>query len=182
MAAAFRSLSPVGPQLTPEQEERGWAVMDAFDAARQSGDEHAELAAIGDFLDWQFSVGLMTRERWRELTAPFLLDAIARADEMPAGRALLQRLRDEALEAVNGDDYRERAAGALFILCVDGVQGPRLHEVRRQRQLAARNGVAFVAENAAPCLESGHWALEDVECQLAHAVALLDKAEGGDHD
>lgn len=179
MAAAFRSLSPVGPRLTEAQEARGFAVMEAFDAARKSGDAHAELAAIGDFLDWQFSVGLMTRDRWRELTAPYLLDAIARADEFPAGRAMLQRLRDDSLEAVNGDDYSERTAGALFILYVDGVQNPRRREARRLRQQEARDGVAFVAENAGPCLESGHWAPEDVECQLAHAVALLDRAEGG---
>ena len=37
MAAASRFLSPVEPQLAPEQEARGWAVLDALEAAKASG-------------------------------------------------------------------------------------------------------------------------------------------------
>lgn len=138
MAAAFRSLSPVEPQLTPEREAEFWPLYDAVEAAKASGDTHAELAAIGDFLDWQFSVGLMTRERWRELSAPFLLDAIARADEMPAGRELLERIRSDAGELLNSDDYRERAGAALFIVTKDAVQGPRMRSEARTREQCAK--------------------------------------------
>ncbi|WP_434026177.1 hypothetical protein [[Pseudomonas] boreopolis] len=185
MVAAFRPMSPMEPQLTAAQEARGWAVLDALDAAKAAGDDRAKIDAIGAFMDWQFAVGLLTRERWRKLAAPHLLDAIGVADTTVEGRVRLQKMRDAAVEALNGDDYEERTSAALFILCVDGVQNPRRREERRQRQLAARNGVAFVAENMWPCLESGHWAPEDVEGQLIDAVEMLDAlidAHEGDAD
>src|SRR5690606_2075386 len=164
----------------PEQEARGWAVLDALDAAKASGDKCRILQASLDLIDWQLAVGLLTREKVRRLLAPHLLDGITRPDAKPECRPHLQKLRDDALEALNGDDYRERTAAALFIMCLDGVQNPRRREAWERRQAAARAGVAFVAENAAPCLESGHWALEDVEAQLVHALDLLEQADGGD--
>ena len=182
MSAVYHALSPVELQLTEAQEDAFWIVWAALEAAEASGDTHAKVLANLALLDWKLEVGLLSRATVRRHVAPHLLDLIATVDAKPEGRPHLQKLRDDALEALNGDDYDERTAAALFILCVDGVQNPRRHETRRQRHQAARNGVAFVAENAAPCLESGHWAPEDVECHLAHAVALLDRAEGGSND
>lgn len=60
MAAAFRPMSPAEPQLTAAQEARGWAVLDALDAAKASGDECRILQASLDLLDWQLAVGLLT--------------------------------------------------------------------------------------------------------------------------
>ena len=112
-------------ELTPEQDAAGWAILDALNAAKASGNTYAKLEASIALLDWQLSVGLLTRDEFRAMVAPMLLDIIAVADQFPEGRYMLQRVRDEALEALNGDDYAERAAAGLFILSVDGVQNPR---------------------------------------------------------
>lgn len=138
MVAAFRPLTAVEPQLTPEQEEMGWALMGLVDATAKSGNRDAELVAICAAMDWQFSVGLLTRERWRELTKPRLLDVIARADELPEGRAMLERIRTDAGELLNSDDYGESAGAALFVVTKDAVQGPRRHAERRARDAAGK--------------------------------------------
>lgn len=73
MAAASRSLSPVEPQLTPEREAEFWPLYDAVEAARASGDTHALIDAIGAYLDWQLSVGLLTvadMRRWLLVREP----------------------------------------------------------------------------------------------------------------
>lgn len=115
MAAAFRPMSPMEPQLTPEQDARGWAVLDALIAAKASGDEYRILQASLDLLDWQLAVGLLTRECWRELTAHMLPDAVRVLRSSPAGRTLLSRLRKAATANLKSADYRERAAAALFL-------------------------------------------------------------------
>lgn len=140
MSAAVIPLHQVEPQLTPEQEEAGFALMANLDAASASNDEHAYLNAVGAFLDWQMSVGLLTREQWRRMVAPKLLDVLKRIDEIPEARSFLQRIRDEALEALNGEDYAERAAAALYITTLDAVQAPRLHNARRANEQRERAG------------------------------------------
>lgn len=133
MIAAVIPLAPIDPVLTEAQEAQFWALWDALQAAEASGDPSLVIEATALFLDWQLAVGLLTRERFRQMAAPHLLDVITRADEMPEGRKLLQKIRDASLDAVNGDDYAERAAGALFIMCVDGVQNPRRAKTRRKK-------------------------------------------------
>ena len=176
----YRPLSIIEPMLTFEQEDAAWAIFDRIEAARGAGDDRAELLANLDLLDWQLSVGLLTRRDVRKLLAPHLLDLIATLDKSEEGRQKLQALRDGAMKALNGNDYGERADAALFILSVDAVQNPRRHETRRQRRQAARATIAMTAENMGPCLESGHWAVEDVTRTLFEAVERLDEAEGGD--
>lgn len=115
MAAAFRPMSPMEPQLTAAQEARGWAVLDALDAAKASGDECRILQASLDLLDWQLAVGLLTRECWRELMAGMLPAAVRVLRSSPAGRTMLSRLRKDAAANLKSADYRERAAAALFL-------------------------------------------------------------------
>lgn len=115
MAAAFRPMSPAEPQLTAAQEARGWAVLDALDAAKASGDECRILQASLDLLDWQLAVGLLTRERWREVMAHMLPAAVRVLRRSPAGRTMLSRLRKAATANLKSADYRERAAAALFL-------------------------------------------------------------------
>lgn len=115
MAAAFRPMSPMEPQLTPEQDALGWAVLDALDAAKASGDEYRILQANLDLLDWQLAVGLLTRECWRELMARMLPAAVRVLRRSPAGRTMLSRLRKDAAANLKSADYRERAAAALFL-------------------------------------------------------------------
>lgn len=176
----YRPLSIIEPMLTFEQEDAAWAIFDRIEAAKAAGDNRAELLAYLDLLDWQMAAGLLTRREVRQLLAPHLLDLIGAADSTDEGRRKLQALRDAAMVALNGDDYDERADAALFILSVDAVQNPRRHETRRQRRQAARATIAMTAENMGPCLESGHWAVEDVTRTLFEAVERLDEAEGGD--
>lgn len=180
MATSYYPLQPIGPTLTFEQEDAGWAIIDRIEAAKAAGDNRAELGAFLDLVDWQMAAGLLTRREVRQLLAPHLLDLIATVDRTEEGRQKLQALRDGAMKSLNGNDYGERADAALFILCCDGVQNPRRHETRRQRRQAARATIALTAENMGPCLESGHWAVEDVTRTLFEAVERLDEAEGGD--
>ncbi|WP_394000513.1 hypothetical protein ACF3M1_10785 [Luteimonas sp. WGS1318] len=187
MSRVVIPLHPVEPQLTPVQEDTGFALMAVLDAAKAAGDAHAYLEAVGPFLDWQMSVGLLTREQWRRMTAPRLLSVIQRADEIPEGRELLQKIRDDALEAVNGDDYSERAAGALYILHLDGAQNARRHAAREERNREAREEfdsarytLEITALNMWPCLESGYWALEDIEAHILQALRALNRASGDD--
>ena len=171
------------PQLTPEQEDAVWAALDAVDAA---GNDSAWLDAFGVLLDMQLALGLVTREELRAMSAPYLLDVIARADEFPEGQALLQKLRDDGMGLLNGDDYAERAGAALLIMSIDAVQTPRRHEARRarnERRQKARNVIALTAENLWACVDQGYWAREDVERYLVEAIDLLDSVqphEGGD--
>ena len=176
----YRPLQPIGPTLTIEQEEAGWAIIDRIEAAKAAGDKRAELGAYLDLVDWQMAAGLLTRREVRSLLSPCLLELIATVDRTEEGRRKLQQYRDGAMKALNGNDYGERADAALFILSVDAVQNPRRHETRRQRRQAARATIAMTAENMGPCLESGHWAVEDVTRTLFEAVERLDEAEGGD--
>ena len=114
------------------------------------------------------------------MLAPHLLDMISVADEKPEGRKLLEKLRGDAMELLNGDDYAERAGAALFILCMDGVQNPRLHEMRRarnERRQEARNVIALTAENLWACYDQGYWAREDIEQYLVEAIDLLDSVQ-----
>lgn len=134
MAAAFRPLRRMEPQLTPEQEDALWAALDAVDAADAAGDVHAYIDAAGVLLEMQLALGIVTREQLRAMSAPYLLDAIGVADKTPEGRALLQKLRDDGMELLNGDDYAERAGAALLVLSIDGVQGPRLAQVRAKKK------------------------------------------------
>lgn len=129
-------MTAVDVVLTPAQEEAGWAVMDAIEAAKASGDVHAEIEALGAFFDWQLAVGLMTRDDMRAMQAPHLSDLIAIADERPEGRKLLAGLREDAMELLGGEDYNERAGAALFILSVDAVQNSRRYEARRAKDAA----------------------------------------------
>lgn len=133
MTAGYQPVRPEEPQLSPEQEDAGWALIDAMEAAKASGDAFSEIDAITAFLDWQMSVGLLTREEWRAMCAPFLLDVIAAADDTPQGRAVLEDVRTHAMEALNGTDYAERAGAALFIVSMDAVQSPRQHDAEAVR-------------------------------------------------
>lgn len=67
-------------ELTPEQDAAGWAVLDELEAAKASGDVFAEIAACGALIDWQLSVGLLTREELRAMSAPYLLEIVGRLD------------------------------------------------------------------------------------------------------
>ena len=164
MTAAFIPLAPIDPVLTEAQEAQFWAIWDALQAAEASGDERLIGEANGLFLDWQLSVGLLTRAQFRELAAPYLLDVIARADEIPEGRDMLQRIRDYSLEAVNGPDYAESAAGALFILYVDGVQNPRRAKTQNAKSLTERT--LFIRNLRSIETRS------DLACLLLHAHAF----------
>ena len=185
MTTTVIALHQIEPQLTPEHEDAFWSAYDALNAAQAAGDRVAEMAAHVAIIDVQLASGLLTRERLREMIAPHLLDVINRADEIPEGRELLQKIRDDALDAVNGEDYAERAAGALFILFVDGVQNPRRHAARaaknreaREEFISARDTLVVTVENMWPCLESGYWALEDIEAHMREAIRALDRADG----
>lgn len=131
-------LHPVEPELSAEHEDECWAILDAITAAEARGDMAASEAAHLALLDFQLRHGLLSRDELRRMLAPNLLQLIRRADETPEGRELLQQIRDDALESLNGDDYAESTAAALFIMSVDAVQAPRLHEARRARALRER--------------------------------------------
>lgn len=113
------------PQPTPEQEMAGSDCACALQAAGKSGDAWAKIEAAGALLDWQLSVGLLTRDELREMAAPNLLEMIGQLDDIPEGRQCLTRIRNESLKLLNGPDYAERAAAALFIVTMDAVQRPR---------------------------------------------------------
>jgi len=115
MSAAFKPLRRAEPRLTPEQEDAVWAALDAVDAARASGDVHAELHAMGVLFDWQLALGLLTREEWRQRTAHMLPDAVRVLRSTHAGRTMLSQLRKDATANLKSDDYGERAAAALFL-------------------------------------------------------------------
>ncbi|MEW9570856.1 hypothetical protein ABQJ54_03775 [Rhodanobacter sp. Si-c] len=117
-------------QLTPEHETEAWILMDAMEAANARGDAHAQIAAAGALLDFSLRHGLLTRDELRAMAAPHLTEIVGRLDALPAGWQQLNRMRDDAMELLNGDDYAERAGAALFILTMDGVQAPRLAAAR----------------------------------------------------
>lgn len=143
--------------LTPEQEAAGWAVLDALEAAKASGDVMAQIAATGALFDWQLSAGLLTREELRAMAAPHLQDTIAVLDKLPAGWQHLNRIRDDAMELLNGDDYAERAGAALFIIVMDAVQAPRLAAARalrdREGKLQWQSALEGVQRSAARSAE-----------------------------
>lgn len=51
---------------------------------------------------------------------------------------------------------------------------------KRELLHAARDGLAFTADNMWTCLEIGHWAPEDVDGHLQDVIAMLDKVIGGE--
>lgn len=187
MTAVVIPLGPVEPALSAEHEDEGWAIMDAFTAAKASGDTAAAGTAALALIDFRLRHGLMSRDELRQLAAPHLQRLIECADATPEGRDMLQRIRDDALEAVNSDDYAERAAGALYILHLDGAQNARRHAANAERNRearedfdSARHVLEVTALNMGACLESGHWVLEDIEAHILQALRALNRASGDD--
>ncbi len=187
MTAVVIPLGLVEPVLSPEHEGELWAILDALTAAEASCDTAAACTATLALIDFRLRHGLMSRDELRQLLAPYLQQLIECADATPEGRDMLQRIRDDALEAVNGDDYSERAAGALYILHLDGAQNARRHAANAERNReareefeSARTSLEITALNMFPCLESGYWALEDIEAHILQALRALNRASGDD--
>jgi len=92
-------------------------------------------------------------------------------------RATADAYLAEAVDATDGRHGVGMAGWAALVVnaysvACDELGLPQPTDVPIQ---AARNAVAFVAENAVPCLETGHWSAEDVLEQLRHAVEMLDR-------
>ena len=157
-----------GLQLTAEQEAAGWAVLDAMQAAGESGDPMAKVKAACALLDWQMDAGLLTREELRAMAAPHLREMASQLDESPEGRQFMTRIRDEAMELLNGDDYAERAGAALLLVTLDGVQRPRFYAAQAKRDKEQRRSQRHKlirmqdrAEDVAPLLWMRAYVVEE---------------------
>lgn len=113
--------------------------LDALKAAQASGDHVAIVRAALALLDSHLEADLVTRDDVRAAAAPHLGDAIGALDQTMKDRLELNRLRDCAMEALNGTDYPEKAAGALFIVTMDAAQYPRHHAAQGRRARKQHN-------------------------------------------
>ncbi|WP_201312895.1 hypothetical protein [Dyella sp. EPa41] len=106
--------TPTEITFTQEQEDEAWRLMDAVDAAQESGDVDVLLLAIGAFFDWQIEVGLLTTDDFRQWTLPHLRDVMRRMVELDP--ALADAQADIAVDKMDGRDGMADAGWAALVL------------------------------------------------------------------
>ncbi|QNK00981.1 hypothetical protein [Dyella telluris] len=107
-------MTPDTVELTAEQEETAWRLMDDVSSAQASGDVSAQLAAIGAFFDWQMEVGLMTTEDFRMWSLPHLREVMRAMVELDP--ALADAQADIAVNKLDGRDGIADAGWAALVL------------------------------------------------------------------
>ncbi|QNK00730.1 hypothetical protein [Dyella telluris] len=101
-------------ELTPDHEATAWRLMDAVDAAQESGDVDVLLLAIGAFFDWQIEVGLLTADDFRKWTLPHLRDVMRVMVELD--HELADSQAEIAVGKMDGRDGMADAGWAALVL------------------------------------------------------------------